>query len=163
MMSTSLLFSLFLACGDKSSSDTADETTSDQNTEDTEDTNTEEVDPNAPIIETGDAYCYTVGGSTEGDQWAFTFSFTDPQGIETVPRLQTGAISVKNSAGQTVSVQDPACSWDNASCLAYVFTTQVGVSCDQAEATTIEYQITDEDGNLSNKFSLTGYYLLTEE
>ena len=116
-MSTSLLIALLLACGEKSSDTASDskdtENSNDtENANDTEDTNTEEVDPNAPVVSNGDAWCFTVGGTTEGEQWAFLFSFSDPQGIETVSRLQMNAITVKSSSGIVSSTQTPACSWD---------------------------------------------------
>lgn len=156
-MSISLLFSFLLACGDKDQTDdTADETTEteDENTEDTED-----VNPDAPVIRNPTADCGAVGGSTEGDQWNFDISVSDPQGIENIPRLQTGGITVENSSGIAVATLDLVCDWNNENCFSNVFTDQVGLGCDQAEAVTIEFQIVDNDGNLSNTLSVNGRFV----
>jgi hypothetical protein len=166
-MSSSLLFALLLACGEKSSDTSSDEenTENSENTDDTDTntTDTEEADPVKPVISNADAWCYTVGGSTEGDQWAFEFYMDDPQGIETIGRLQTDAITVKGASGVAVSTQTAACSWETGLCTARVFTDQVGVGCDSADSTTVEYQIIDEDDNLSEKTTVTGRFEETVE
>ena len=168
-MSTSLLIALLLACGEKSS-DTASDSNETENSSNIDDSNntgdtedTEEVNPTAPVVSNGDAWCFTVGGTTEGEQWAFLFSFSDPQGIETVSRLQMNAITVKSSSGIVSSTQTPACSWDTGLCSIYVFTDQVGESCVAADSVIIEYQIVDEDGNLSNTISLNGRHEETQD
>lgn len=168
-MPSSLFLMLFLACGEKSSDTSSEdsensENTDDTDTNDTDDTNSEEEsNPVKPVISNADAWCYTVGGSTEGDQWAFEFTMDDPQGIETINRLQDGAISIKSSSGVVTSVQTAACSWDTGACSARIFTTQVGVGCDSADVTTVDYQIIDEDENLSDVVSVTGRYEETVE
>ena len=53
----------------------------------------EEVTDGAPTISNADAWCYEVGGTTEGEQWGFKFSFDDPQGVETVPPTANGEYS----------------------------------------------------------------------
>ena len=157
-----LLFISFVACGDKDA-DTANNTESDTetNTETDSDTDTDtdtdtETSDESPVIEQADAWCFTPGGSTEGDQWGFTFTYSDPQGNDTIPRLQTDAISIKNAAGAVISTQSPACDWNTAECISFVFTTQVNVGCEAAGSHTVQFQIVDDDGNLSNALEVTG-------
>ena len=169
-MSTSLFLTLLLACGEKASDTSSDsentENTNDTNdTDDANDTDTEEEEANPvkPVISNADAWCYTVGGTTEGDQWAFEFTMDDPQGIETIGRLQADAITIKGASGVVSSMQTAACSWDTGLCTARVFTDQVGQGCENADTVTVDYQITDEDGNLSDVVSVTGRYEETAE
>ena len=150
----------FLACGDKgteedTSSNPESDTDTDTDTDSDTDTDTD-VGNASPVIETADAWCFTPGGSTEGDQWGFVFSYSDPQGNDSIPRLQMDAISIQNSAGAMVSSQSPACDWDTAECISFVFTSQVNVGCDAATAHTIQFQIVDDDGNTSNAYEVTG-------
>ncbi len=168
-MSPSLLLTLLLACGEKASdtssdSENAENTDDTNNTDDPNDTDTEEEEnPVKPMISNADAWCYTVGGSTEGDQWAFEFTMDDPQGIETIGRLQADAITVKGASGVVSSMQTAACSWDTGLCTARVFTDQVGQGCENADTVTVDYQIADEDDNLSDVVSVTGRYEETVE
>lgn len=152
------LLSLTLACGEKGSeteeTDTATDNSSDSLFDNTDPD--EEVDENAPIISNADAWCYVVGGSTEGEQWGFKFSFDDPQGVENVPRLQMGAIQILNSAGVSTASLDPACNRDTKECSANIFSTQVGTGCDAATTISVKFQITDEDGNTSNSITVDG-------
>ncbi len=152
----SLSLTLF-ACGEKGSeSETTDTATegSDSLFDNTDPS--EEVDPNAPIISAADAWCFIPGESTEGEQWGFKFTFDDPQGVETVPRLQMGAIEILNSNGIATHTVDPACSWDTLECSSYPFSTQVGTGCDAANTISIKFQIVDEDGNSSNTITVEG-------
>ena len=152
------LLSLTLACGEKGNesegTDTATDSSSDSLFDNTDPD--EEVDENAPIISNADAWCYVVGGSTEGEQWGFKFSFDDPQGVENVPRLQMGAIQILNSAGVSTASLDPACNRDTKECSANIFSTQVGTGCDAATTISVKFQITDEDGNTSNSITVDG-------
>ena len=152
------LLSFTLACGEKGSEteeiDTATDSSSDSLFDNTDPD--EEVDENAPIISNADAWCYVVGGSTEGEQWGFKFSFDDPQGVENVPRLQMGAIQILNSAGVSTASLDPACNRDTKECSANIFSTQVGTGCDAATTISVKFQITDEDGNTSNSITVDG-------
>ena len=155
-----LSIAFLLACGDKEE-DTSTETDTDTDTDSDTDTDTDadadtDVSADAPVIETGDAWCFTPGGSVEGDMWAFIFTYSDPQGNDTVPRLQQGAISVRNAAGAAIATFDPACDQTLAECSTYPPTTQVNVGCDAATSHTIQYQMVDDDGNMSNTLELTG-------
>ena len=59
----------------------------------------------------------------------FKFSFDDPQGVETVPRLQMGSIQILNSSGVSTAALDAACNRDTKSLLSEsFFSTQVGNS-----------------------------------
>lgn len=153
----SIAIHTMLACGDKST-DTSTDTTDSSDTTDATDTTdtTDVVDAISPVVVSGDAWCFVPGGSTEGEQWGFTFNFTDPQGIETVPRLQMGAIRIYNAANIQTSTQDPACSWETGSCTSYPFSSQVGVGCGEASNIRVEFQITDVDGNTSNILNVQG-------
>ena len=152
------LLSFAFACGEKGSesetTDTATDSSSDSLFDNTDPD--EEVDENAPTISNADAWCYVVGGSTEGEQWGFKFSFDDPQGVENVPRLQMGAIQILNSAGVSTASLDPACNRDTKECSANIFSTQVGTGCDAATTISVKFQITDEDGNTSNSITVDG-------
>ena len=136
--------SMFVACGEKGSdsdgTDTAVEgdTNSDSLFDNTDPD--EEVVDDAPTISNADAWCYVVGGSTEGEQWGFRFSFDDPQGVENVPRLQMGAIQILNSSGVSTASLDPACNRDTKECSANLFSTQVGTGCDAATTISVKYQ-----------------------
>jgi hypothetical protein len=152
--------STFVACGEKGSdADGAD-------TGSTEDTNSdslfdntdpdEEVADGAPTISNADAWCYEVGGTTEGEQWGFKFSFDDPQGVETVPRLQMGSIQILNSSGVSTAALDAACNRDTQVCSANLFSTQVGTGCDAATTISVKYQIVDDDDNTSNSITIDG-------
>lgn len=155
MLSNLLSFSLLIvACGEKGSETETTDTAQDSLFDNTDPT--EEVDPNAPTISSADAWCFVPGGSTEGEQWGFYFEFTDPQGIETVPRLQTGAIQILNNNGIATGSVDPACSWDDGTCTSFPFSTQVGTGCEGASTISAQFQIVDEDGNTSNTITLTG-------
>ena len=149
-----ILSILTLACGEKGSENATDDTAQDSLFNNTDPN--EEVDSNAPTISSADAWCFIPGGSVEGEQWGFTFQFTDPQGVESVPRLQPGAIQILNGSGTATNSIDPACSWDDGSCSAFPFSTQVGTGCDGATTISAQFQIVDEDGNTSNTITLTG-------
>ncbi len=142
------------ACGEKGSEEESTDTASDSLFDNTDPN--EEVDPDAPTISNADAWCFLPGGSTDGEQWGFKFSFDDPQGVETVPRLQVGAIEILNSAGVVTTTIDPACGWDTQECTSYPFSTQVGTGCESASTISVKFTITDEDGNTSNSITLEG-------
>ena len=154
------ILSMFVACGEKGSDADGTDTAS------TEDTNSdslfdntdpdEEVAAGAPSISNADAWCYVVGGTTEGEQWGFKFSFDDPQGVETVPRLQMGSIQILNSAGVSTAALDAACNRDTKVCSANLFSTQVGTGCDAATTISVKYQIVDDDDNTSNSITIDG-------
>ena len=157
MMTTLALFGLsatFIACGDKDNDTATAESTSDALFDNTDPT--EEVDPNAPVISGADAWCFVPGGSTEGEQWGFVFSYTDPQGLENLHRLQMGAIQILNGNGISTATVDPACSWDTGNCTSFPFSTQVGVGCDAATTISVKFQVTDADGNTSNSITVQG-------
>ena len=155
IMLTLSLIPLTFACGEKGTDSENEDTSSEDSLFNNSDPN-EEVSEDAPTITNADAWCFVPGGSTEGEQWGFTFTFDDPQGIETVPRLQPGAIEILNSSGIATNTIDPACSWDNGICTSYPFSTQVGTGCDGATTISAKFQITDEDGNTSNSITLQG-------
>lgn len=153
----SSILSFFMACGEKGSdSETTD--TSDSSSDSLFDNTdpTEEVSSDAPTISNADAWCFSPGESTEGEQWGFKFSFDDPQGVETVPRLQMGAIQILNGAGATTATIDPACDRDLMQCSSFPFSTQVGTGCDAATTISVKYQIVDDDGNTSNSITIEG-------
>ena len=116
----------------------------------------EEVADDAPTISNADAWCYVVGGSTEREQWGFRFSFDDPQGVETVPRLQMGAIQILNSSGVSTNFLDQACNRDTKECVSNLSVDQVGTGCDAATTISVKYQIVDDDGNTSNSITIDG-------
>ena len=152
--------SMFVACGEKGSDSDGTDTAAEGNTNsDSLFDNTdpdEEVADDAPTISNADAWCYVVGGPTEGEQWGFRFSFDDPQGVENVPRLQMGAIQILNSSGVSTASLDPACNRDTKECSANLFSTQVGTGCDAATTISVKYQIVDNDGNTSNSITVDG-------
>jgi hypothetical protein len=151
------LLPLIFACGEKGSNEETTDTAASSSDSLFDNTDpTEEVAVDAPTITNADAWCFVPGGSTEGEQWGFKFSFDDPQGVETVPRLQMGAIQILNSSGIATSTLDPACGWDTQECASYPFTTLVGTGCDAATTISVKFQITDEDGNVSNSITLDG-------
>lgn len=152
--------SMFTACGEKGGdsegSDTASEgdTNSDSLFDNTDPD--EEVADDAPTISNADAWCYVVGGSTEREQWGFRFSFDDPQGVETVPRLQLGAIQILNSSGVSTNTLDQACNRDTQECVSNLSADQVGTGCDAATTISVKFQIVDDDDNTSNSITVDG-------
>ena len=72
-----MILSMFCACGEKGSNSDETDTASEGDTNsdslfDNTDPN-EEVADGAPTISNADAWCYVVGGTTEGEQWGFKF------------------------------------------------------------------------------------------
>ena len=94
------LFALSLACSGKDpSSDTSSENDTSSSQDSPGDTDTQEpADPNAPSVTEADAWCYTQGGSTNVDYWAFSATVTDPQGVDTVESFMTEGISFELAA-----------------------------------------------------------------
>ena len=54
--------------------------------------------PMPPSVTEADAWCYTQGGSTNVDYWAFSATVTDPQGVDTVESFMTEGISFELAA-----------------------------------------------------------------
>ena len=152
--------SMFAACGEKGNDSEETDTAGDADTNsDSLFDNTdpdEEVADDAPTISNADAWCYVVGGSTEREQWGFRFSFDDPQGVETVPRLQMGAIQILNSSGVSTNSLDQACNRDTQECVSNLSVDQVGTGCEAATTISVKYQIVDDDGNTSNSITIDG-------
>ncbi|MEC8277245.1 MAG: hypothetical protein VX026_05995 [Myxococcota bacterium] len=151
-----ILSSLFLACSDKdnaSDSATENETTDTQDGTDTTDTE-EPADPNAPSVIEADAWCYTQGGSTNVDYWAFSATVADPQGVDTIESFMMEGISFELAAnGSQVKTIALVCDPSGA-CTGSEATDTVGVGCIQATDYQATFTISDADGNLSNPLTV---------
>ena len=153
-MFLSLMFPLMIACSGKDSTDSSATTDSSNSSTDTNDTNdtTEPVDPNAPSVTTADAWCYTQGGSTNVDYWAFSATVTDPQGVDTIDSFMTEGISFQLAAnGSQVKTIALVCD-PTGTCTGSEATDTVGVGCAQATDYQAAFTVSDADGNLSTPY-----------
>ena len=159
-----ILLSSFIACsnGQKStdtSSADANDTSEDSTTEPGTENQPDEGDPDpsngsAPEVTSFDAWCYADSNGV--DTWGFAIDYTDPDGDDTIPGIQPGAIRAFNGGGEEVATGDPVCD-RNGNCFANIVAAQLGgIGCAAAESTSFSVTLVDEDGNSSNTAEATG-------
>lgn len=90
------------------------------------------------------------------DEWFFNAAADDPQGIETL--AANGEIRVLNPS---MEAADPAilvldCSASSGFCTAEYSAADVGAVCALAEEVEFEFTVSDEDGNQSDAFVVSG-------
>ena len=141
-MFLSLIFSLTIACSGKDGTDDSGSSTD----------TTEPSNPDAPYVTEADAWCYTQGGSTNVDYWAFSATVDDPQGVDTIESFMTEGISFQIAAnGSQVKTVTLVCDPSGA-CTGSESTETVGVGCAQATDYQAAFTISDADGNLSDPY-----------
>lgn len=155
------LMSLMVACGDKDEDEGEDEdeddTASDGDTDSGGSTggDTSSGAGPEPVILEADAWCYTPGGSVEGDFWGLKALVEDPQGNDTMPGLQAEAVRVDSSAGGTLTTMAMVCD-SLGTCTGSDSVSNLGFGCGSADSQTFVFTITDEDGNASEPVSVAG-------
>lgn len=108
-----------------------------------------------PVILEADAWCYTPGGSVEGDFWGLRAMVEDPQGPDTLPGLQADAVRVDSSAGGTLTNMAMVCD-DLGTCTGSDSVANLGFGCGSADTLTFVFTIVDEDDNASAPVSVQG-------
>jgi hypothetical protein len=154
------LMSLTVACGDKDGDEDEDggeETGDEDDTDSGASTGGGEGGTAGPepVILEADAWCYTPGGSVEGDFWGLKAIVEDPQGNDTMPGLQSEAVRVDSSAGGTLTTMAMVCD-SLGICTGSDSVANLGFGCGSADAQTFVFVITDEDGNQSEAVSVVG-------
>lgn len=153
------LMSLMVACGDKDEDDGGDEdedgTITDTDSGGATGGGTGGTAGPEPVILEADAWCYTPGGSVEGDFWGLKALVEDPQGSDTMPGLQADAVRVDSSAGGTLTTMAMVCD-SLGTCTGSDSVANLGFGCGSADAQTFVFTITDEDGNASAPVSVAG-------
>lgn len=170
MLFAGLAATLAIACGDKEDED------EDEGDEDEEDsggsgddsgTGGEEGggeegggggDGMTPTLVEADAWCYTPGGSVEGDFWGLKAIVSDPQGSDTIPSFLPDAVRVDTSAGGTLTTMALVCApgTDAAECTGSDSVANLGFGCGTAGDYTFVFTIADEDGNQAEVASVEG-------
>ena len=156
------LMSLTVACGDKGDDgDEDDGSGADDTAASGDDTGSASGGGSGgstgpePVILEADAWCYTPGGSVEGDFWGLKALVEDPQGPDTLPGLQTDAVRVDSSAGGTLTTMAMVCD-DLGNCTGSDSVANLGFGCGSADSMTFVFTIVDEDGNASAAVSVVG-------
>jgi hypothetical protein len=151
----SLSFTLLGCSGKDNTSDTASDDQISNDTSDSNDTNdtVDTSDPNAPSVIEADAWCYTQGGSTNVDFWAFSASADDPQGTDTLESFMPTGISFQD-AGSGSEIKTIALVCDTTGqCTGSESTETVGIGCAQASDFQAVFTVSDADGNLSAPYT----------
>lgn len=160
-----ILLASLIACGDKSTDTSSTDPNEPAQTGEPgepgstgEPDSTDEPDDSAndvaPNISAFDAWCYADSNAV--DTWGFAIDYTDPDGDDTVPGLQMGAIIVKNGGGEQIATVDPVCG-GMGGCLANIPASQAGnIACAAAESVTFTATIVDNEGNSSNSVEVNG-------
>ncbi len=138
-----VLLSALVGCSGSTSTDDDD----DDNTLSFWDTGTE-VDPDLPIVESGELICNP--GTTSPDTLNAIVKANDPQGTDTLDPTG-GALACYDSAGEVVFDDMLLVCSDSGDCTAgWTVTTYAGVDCDSAGTDyTFMATVMDEDGNVS--------------
>lgn len=151
------LMSLTVACGDKDDGEGGEEDSASES--DTDSGGASGGDGSTagpePVILEADAWCYTPGGSVEGDFWGLKAMVEDPQGADTMPGLQAEAVRVDSSGGGTLTTMAMVCD-SLGTCTGSDSVANLGFGCGSADAQTFVFTITDEDGNASEAVSVVG-------
>ncbi len=114
----------------------------------------DEVDPDRPVIESADAWCYLHQTGDERLIWSATATATDPQGVETLTLMTTNGISIFED-GETVDSQALVCEADGL-CTASWASDATLVDCQQPESYTLVFTVLDEDAKRSAPFEVVG-------
>lgn len=117
----------------------------------------ETTDPgseDAPVVLAADAWCYLHSTGDEAWLWVVEATAEDPQGSSTLKAFATDGVKVL-AGGAEVGTYALACD-GSAFYTASWKQDQDGISCANASAYTIVITNTDEDGNQSKPYELTG-------
>jgi hypothetical protein len=168
MLFAGLVATLAVACGDKDEED-EDDGDEDDTSSSGDDTGGAADDTGgggddgggdgvSPTIVEADAWCYTPGGSVEGDFWGLKARVTDPQGADTIKSFLPDSVRVDSAGGGTLTTMALVCSpgAEEAVCTGSDSVANLGFGCGTADAQTFVFMIADEDGNQAEVVSVAG-------
>ena len=114
------------------------------------------ADPNAPVIQDADAWCYYHDTGDPRYIWVAALDVSDPQGTDTIQAFFTG-VTVFDSSGaemftESLTCGDGACTgtWRQDS-----YSPDI-MYCSDASDYTLEFIIYDEEGNVSEPVTVNG-------
>ncbi len=111
------------------------------------------ADPELPVVESLDAWCYPHTTGTDDFIWQVDAAVSDPQGDESLAPYFDG-ITVLQS-GSNVAGYAMSCG-GTGSCSGSFNESQDGIRCDIADTYTIQVRVLDEDDNWSAPVEVTG-------
>jgi hypothetical protein len=156
------VMSLTVACGgkddddDDDDDDTAGDDGGDDDTAGDDGGDDGGSDGPEPVITEADAWCYTPGGSVEGDWWALKAVIADPQGADTLEAFQPQGVRVDTSSGGTVATMALVCDGSTGICTGSDSVANLGFGCSSAADMSFVFAVIDEDGNMSEAVSIAG-------
>jgi hypothetical protein len=116
----------------------------------------DEADPDAPVIQDADAWCYYHDTGDPRYIWVALLEVSDPQGTETIDPFFTG-VTVYDSSGEEMFTESLTCgngectgTWREDSYSPAIMT------CTSAGDFMLEFVIYDEEGNPSTPLTVTG-------
>jgi hypothetical protein len=150
-----LLISAILACAPVTSDDSVppeqDSEASDDSQADSEDTDSDVGNPDAPVIQTCDAYCWLHTTGEERYEWLLECDVTDPQGLEDVWNGRFEALF----KGNVIMEELVACDAQGYCSSAFSEVT-ADVRCEQASDYSFRVFVSDWSGNESQPFEVVG-------
>lgn len=112
------------------------------------------ADPNRPVVEAADAWCYHHQTGDERWIWAATAQVSDPQGLHTIQPVTTEGIAVF-AGGSQLAVMALVCDPEG-ECTASWGADEIGTDCSVPEAYEIVFSVLDEDAKRSAPYVVTG-------
>lgn len=112
------------------------------------------VDPDRPVVEAADTWCYR---HETGDQrwiWAATAQVSDPQGLHTIQPVTTEGVAIF-AGGSPLGAEALVCDTEGA-CTASWGADDVGTDCSQPQAYEVVFTVLDEDARRSAPLAVTG-------
>jgi hypothetical protein len=109
----------------------------------------------SPVISAVDAWCYTPGGSVEGDWWGINATVEDPQGPADLASFQPTAVQVYDPAGTPIKTMALVCD-GTAVCFGSDSVANLGIACAQADQFQFEFTVEDSSGNRSAPSTTAG-------
>lgn len=109
----------------------------------------------SPSITAADAWCYTPGGSVEGDWWGIEAEVEDPQGPADLESFQPTAVQVYDPAGTPLKTMALVCDGTTV-CFGSDSVVNLGIACAQADQFQFEFTVVDSSGNTSAPVTVNG-------
>ena len=114
------------------------------------------ADPDAPVIQDADAWCYYHETGDPRYIWVVALDVSDPQGIDTIQAFFTG-VTVYDSSDEEMFTESLTCGGGECSGTWREDTYSPAImTCTSATDFTLEFVIYDEEGNPSEPYSITG-------